>query len=193
MLSARGRSREAAVWQTLAAKERLCDELDSSVLDGTSPPQSQSEAVASDEPASTAAASAMPNEHPVVANWAALPSLPTAPEQKLLARRDAALSALADSAVTANYRKRIEEGTAPRREWLLELEMMLKLESPPDMQALRLALQVRQLKERFSGSATGGAKTPADLLLQWCAQPGVASATDRQRRDRVFAAMARSG
>jgi hypothetical protein len=48
MLSSRGRSREAAVWQTLAAKERLCDELDRSVLDGTSPSHPQGEAVASE-------------------------------------------------------------------------------------------------------------------------------------------------
>ena len=71
--------------------------------------------------------------------------------------------------------------------------MLLKLDSPADLQALRLALQVRQLKERFSSAATGGAKTPADLLLQWCAQPGVADARDRQRCERVFAAMAKGG
>ena len=67
--------------------------------------------------------------------------------------------------------------------------MLLKLDSPPEMQAQRLALQVRQLKERFSSAATSGARTPGDLLLAWCAQPGVADAQDRQRCERVFAAM----
>ena len=71
--------------------------------------------------------------------------------------------------------------------------MLLKLDTPADLQAWRLALQVRQLKERFSSAATGGAKTPADLLVQWCAQPGVAEARDRQRSERVFAAMAKGG
>jgi hypothetical protein len=169
MLSSRGRSREAAVWQTLAAKERLCDELDRAVVDGAG------------------------SESPVVASWDALPALPASTVQKMTARRDAALSALGDSAAGEKYRRRIEEGAAARREWLLELETMLKLESPSDMQALRLALQVRQLKERFSSSSTAGAKTPADLILQWCAQPGVANATDRQRVDRVFTAIAKGG
>jgi hypothetical protein len=54
-------------------------------------------------------------------------------------------------------------------------------------------LQVRQLKERFGSATTGGAKTPEDLILQWCAQPGVANAGERQRRDRVFAAIAKGG
>jgi hypothetical protein len=39
---------------------------------------------------------------------------------------------------------------------------------------MRLQLQVKQLKERFSSASSGGTKTPADLLLQWCAHPGVA-------------------
>lgn len=187
MLSSRGRSREAAVWQTLAAKERLCDELDRSVLDGKSAPQPEGEGAAPED----APAAGSAGDPPVLTNWAALPSLPTASEQKMTARRDAALSALADSTLTAKYRKRIEDGATVRREWMLELEMTLKLDSPPEFQALRLQLQVKQLKERFSSASTGAAKTPADLLLQWCAHPGVAEASDRQRRDRVIAAMAR--
>ena len=137
-------------------------------------------------------ATADAGEPPVLANWAALPPLPAASEQKMTARRDAALSAHADPAALAKYRKRIEEGAAVRREWLLELEMMLKLDSPSEFQAMRLQLQVKQLKERFSSASSGGTKTPAELLLQWCAHPGVAEASDRQRRDRVFAAIAKS-
>jgi hypothetical protein len=174
MLSSRSRSREAAVWQALAARERLCEELDQSVLSG-------------------AAQSDTGGESPVLASWAALPSLPTTSEQKMTARRDAAIAALAEPAAAAKYVARIEQGANPRKEWLLELEMLLKLDSPSDLQALRLALQVRQLKERFSSSASGGAKTPADLLLQWCAQPGVADARDRERCERVFAAVAKGG
>ena len=122
-----------------------------------------------------------------------LPALPAASEKKMLARRDAALAALADPAAAANTRRGSKRAPTRGSECLLELEMLLKLDSPAELQALRLALQVKQLKERFSSAATGGAKTPADLLLQWCAQPGVADARDRQRCERVFAAMAKGG
>ncbi len=69
--------------------------------------------------------------------------------------------------------------------------MALKLDTPAELQAMRLALQIKQLKDRFSSAATGGVKTPLELLLGWCAQPGVADARDRQRSERMFAAMAK--
>ena len=47
MLSTRSRSREAAVWQALASKERLCEELDQSVLSGAIPGDTGSEHPAS--------------------------------------------------------------------------------------------------------------------------------------------------
>jgi hypothetical protein len=103
------------------------------------------------------------------------------------------MRALADAAAAAEYVARIEKGKAMRHEWLLELEMALKLDTPADLQAYRLALQVKQLKERFSSAASGGVKTPSDLLLAWCAQPGVADARDRQRCERIVAAIAKGG
>ena len=127
------------------------------------------------------------------ATWSALPALPAASEKKMIARRDGALRALADAAAMADYAARIEKGAPARHECLLELEMALKLESPAELQALRLALQIKQLKDRFSSAATGGVKTPLELLLAWCAQPGVADARDRQRCERIFAAMAKGG
>jgi len=171
MASARARSREAAVWQTLAAKERLCEELDRLV--GSS---IEAEAAATQASSTTE-------------RWAALPAVVAGWEKKLLARRDAALRALADPAAAGAYAKRIEQGKVSRHDSLLELEMLLKLDSPPELQAQRLALQVKQLKERFSSAAAGGARTPVDLLVDWCSQPGVAEAPDRQRCERVFAAM----
>ena len=171
MLSARARSREAAVWQTIAAKERLCEELDRLV--GSS--------VEADATARQASAA--------TERWAALPAVAAGWEKKLVARRDAALRALADPVAAGEHVARMEEGKARRQECLLELEMLLKIESPPELQAHRLALQVKQLKERFSSAATSGARTPGDLLLAWCAQPGVADAQDRQRCERVFSAM----
>ena len=170
MLSARARSREAAVWQTLIAKERLCEELDASVRPGG---------------ASTAAEAAETQSTAVPDRWAALPVLPAAWEKKMLARRDAALAALADAAAAAKYLARVEQGTAARREDLLELELLLGVDSPPEVQGQRLALQVKKLKERFSSAASTGPVTAGERLVAWCAQSGVTDALDRQRCARV--------
>jgi hypothetical protein len=161
-LSARARSREAAVWKTLAGKDQLCQEVESAVLGG----------------AGAEGAGAIRER------WQALPELPAAWEKKMLARRDAALGALADAAA---YRPKLEGGAAARREALLELEMAFGLESPADLQPQRLALQVQMLKERFGGGAA--ALSASDRLLAWCAQPGVVDGRDGERRDRLFAAM----
>ncbi|MFH1043619.1 MAG: DUF349 domain-containing protein [Pseudomonadota bacterium] len=174
MLSARARSREAAVWQTLAAKERLCEELDALVRSGG--------ASAPLEATSVEAQSAAAQER-----WAALPALPAAWEQKMLARLDAALGALAEAAAAGKYLARMEQGAGSRREGLLELELLLGLEIAPEFQSQRLALQVRKLKERFSSAVTIGAVAAGERLLAWCALPGVADALDRQRCERILA------
>ena len=103
----------------------------------------------------------------------------------MLARHDAALDALSKAAA-AGHLAQIERGAVSRRESLLELELLLGLESPPEVKPQRLALQVKKLKERFSSAATTGAVTAGERLLAWCAQPGVADALDRQRCERIF-------
>ncbi|MCM2328540.1 MAG: DUF349 domain-containing protein [Lysobacter sp.] len=165
-LAARARAREAVVWQALAERDRLCEELEAAVVAGGGPVS------------------------PDAANdrWGAMPALPPAWEKKLVARRDAALAALADPASTDAHRSRIERGTGARREGLLELEMALGIESPAEMQQQRLAMQVKLLKERFGGGAAQ-AGTTGDRLLAWCAQPGIVDGRDAERRDRIFAAM----
>lgn len=173
-LSARARSREAAVWQTLAAKERLCEELDMALFPGGG--------AAPLEPTPAAAQSAA-----ATARWGTLPALPAAWEKKLLARRDAALLALSDAEAAAKYRTQMQHNAAARRELLLELELQLGLDSPPEIQPLRLALQVKRLKERFSSAASKVAAGAGELLLAWCAQAGVADALDRQRCARILA------
>ncbi|MBI2317157.1 MAG: DUF349 domain-containing protein [Betaproteobacteria bacterium] len=167
MLSQRARSREAALWQTLAAKEHLCEQLDGLVLSGGG----AGEALEQTE-----------------ARWSALPALPPAWETKLIARRDAALHALADGAANGAYRGQIEQGAESRRERLLELELLLGLDSPAELHRQRLALQVKQLRARFKSAqpATGG-EGAGERLLAWCAQPGVADAPDRGRCERIFA------
>jgi len=168
MLSARTRSREAAVWQTLAAKERLCEELDKLARQGMG------------------AAEAAAQSAGVQERWTALPAMSAAWEKKLLARRDAALGALGDAATAGKYAARMEQGAAARREGLLELELLLGMDSPSEFQPQRLALQVKKLKERFSSAASAGTQSAAERLLAWCAQAGVADATDRQRCERIF-------
>jgi hypothetical protein len=167
-MSARVRSRKMAVWQTLAAKELLCEEFDGWVrsIQGTAD-------------ASTRSAAAQER-------WAALPALPAAWEQKMIARRDAALRALSDAAANGDYLKRIEHGGESRREGLLELELLLDLDSPAEFQPQRRALQLKQLRERFRGEPVGSADTAGERLLAWCAQPGTTDARDRQRCERVF-------
>jgi hypothetical protein len=168
-LTTRTRAREAAVWQTLLAKEQLCEALDRRLL---------AHEGATDSEATNAA-------------WTALPALPAASEKAMAARRDAALRALADEGQAATQVARIERGVAARGEMLLELEMLLGLESPPELQAQRLALQVKRLRDRFQSAPPAGTGTAAERLLAWCAQPGVADARDRQRCERVVSALER--
>jgi exonuclease SbcC len=169
-LSGRARSRETAVWQALAAKERLCEELD--VLVRTTGNRA--------EDTMTAAASE---------RWATLPPLPPAWEKKMLARRDAALRALSEESAAAAFASRIEHGAESRRDILLELEISLGLESPAELKARRLALQVNQLKQRFQNAATPGGGPAGERLLAWCAESGIADARDRERCQRVFSAI----
>jgi hypothetical protein len=166
-LSARARSRESAVWRTLAAKERLCEELDA--LARTAGGAAEGTATA-----------------PVTERWAALPALPPAWEKKMLARRDGALRAVSEPAAATAHASRIEHGTATRREILLELEIALGLDSPAELHPQRLALQVKLLRQRFQSAATPGAGTPGERLLAWCAEPGIADSGDRNRCERVF-------
>jgi len=178
LLSARVRTREAAVWQTLAAKERLCEELDALLRSGAAP------AATGENPPEARAGAAE--------RWAALPALPAAWEKKMLARRDAALGALSEAGAGAKYLARMAQGAGARREGLLDLELLLSLDSPPEFQQQRLALQVRKLKERFSNAASAGGATAGERLLEWCAQSGVADALDRQRCERIFAKVEQS-
>ena len=171
MLTARTRSREAAVWQTLAAKERLCEQLDTLVRAGAGADESATGAPSTQE------------------QWLALPALPPAWEPKMAGRRDAAVQALAAPEASAAHGARIESGAAARSDALLELEMALGLDSPAEFQAQRLALQVRQLRDRFQSTGTASAGSPADRLVAWCATPGVADTRDRERVQRVFSAM----
>ena len=168
-LSSRSRAKEAAVWQTLAAKEKICETLDHCVRTGSG-----------DEGVATAATE----------QWTALPALPSGWEKALLARRDGAIAAFYDQDTADAYFGRMEEGALARAETLLDLELQLGLDIPPELQAQRLALQVKKLRDRFQ-SAGGGADTPAERLVAWCAQPGVAESPERVRVERVLAAVGR--
>jgi hypothetical protein len=172
-LAARARGKDAATWETLLAKERLCAELDALVI-----------ADRDDRAAAQA----------VRERWAALPALAAAAEAKMVARRDAALAAierLTEEFVREDYLADLEKAAAARRDALLELELTLGLDSPADLQPQRLAVQAKQLRERFKTGARRGPAAADDLLLEWCALPGVADARDRERIERIVAALQR--
>lgn len=172
-LAARARSRESAVWQTFAAKERLCEELDGMIRDGIEPAEAQLHAASVNE------------------RWGELPSLSSAWEQTLTARRDAAHKALADASQYAAYRERMDQSVKRRQEALLELELLLGLDSPPEFQSERLALQVRQLRDRFQNAAAVGPEAAVERLREWAGQPGVLEPRDRGRIERVFTTIGR--
>jgi hypothetical protein len=68
---------------------------------------------------------------------------------------------------------------------------MLGIPSPADLQKERLAVQVRELRDRFKRTASGGAVSAADLLLKWAGLPGTADVRDRQRSAAVVAKLER--
>jgi hypothetical protein len=97
---------------------------------------------------------------------------------------------MADEDAHYDYMERLDDSAAVRRDALLELELMFHIDSPPDLQSARLAVQVKQLRDRFKRAAAG-ASAADQILLEWCAHPGVVDARDRQRCDRIIAALER--
>jgi hypothetical protein len=165
-----GRAAEAAALQTLLAKERLCEEADT---------------LAAAESAPDAAVVESLRER-----WAALPALPAEWEQKLAARRDAALAAHDDEDAFYDQADRVRDAAAVRRDALLELELTLGLESPRDLQPQRLAVQVKILRDRFKRT-TSGNDSATQLLVNWCALPGSAEARDLKRCESIAASLQR--
>ena len=169
-LGARRRGEEALVWQALLAKAALCEEADAALM--------------AEPPVAVDAES-------LRGRWAAAAALPAAWERKMTARRDQALAAFDDEDARYDQLDRIEDGAAERRDALLELELALGLPSPADLAKERLAVQVRKLNSRFKAAAGGG--SAADVLLAWCATPGVAEARDRGRCEKIVEALQRRG
>jgi hypothetical protein len=122
--------------------------------------------------------------------WSALPPLPAEWEKKLTERRDGALAALSDVDARYYYGERIKETAADRSDTLMELELMLGIPTPPDLQQQRLAVQVKQIRDRFKRSASG-VEGAQQLLLRWCTLPGVVDARDRKRCEAIVARMQR--
>ena len=169
----RGRSRrvEADAWKTRFAKEQLCEELDALVMSESDP-----DAAAVDR---------------VRQRWSELPALSADWEIRLAERRDAALHALGDADARYDLVDRIRKCASERRDALLEIELMLGMPSPADLQKERLAVQVKELRDRFKRTAAGGAVSAADLLLKWCTLPGMAETRDRQRCEKIVGALER--
>jgi hypothetical protein len=175
LLRARARSRDAAHWDALAAKEQLCERLERMLQTGPDAETARIETEA------------------VTEQWSALPKLPGTCEQKILTRRDALMRALSDGSAGAAYLGQSAAAAPQRRAALLALELALGLDTPPELQADRLALQVQQLRERFRSAPGGAAQDPGERLCDFCAMPGVLDTPERARAQRVFAAIARRG
>jgi len=172
-LVARTRKREAEVWQGLLARERLCEELDALVL------------------AEQQAEQARGTAEQVRQRWTGLPPLSGAWEKRLLERRDAALHALTDEDARLDYIDRIEEEKPARSEDLAALELLLGLDTPADLRAQRLAVQVKQLRERFKNTPANNDGAAEERLLGWCGRPGIADPRDLQRCERIVASLER--
>jgi hypothetical protein len=172
-LKRRAQAKEAATWRALLDRAWLCDELDALVA-GEQPPADLAAPIDA-----------------LQARWAALPAIDAAWDAKLAARRDEAIAALADEDARWDHRDRIEGSADARRDLLLELELQFNLTSPPDLQAQRLAVQVKHLRERFKRSPAGEAERADRLLLDWCTLPGSTDARDRQRVEKVAGAIER--
>lgn len=152
-----------ATWQALLDKARLCEVLDARAREDADAAQDQA------------------TVDSVKQRWSALPALTEGWEKALCRRRDAALEALAgDEGARYDHLDRIDAAADARRDALLELELLLHADSPADLHAQRMAVQVKQLRGRFKGESGGGATAEA-LLLAWCTQPGVADERDWQR------------
>jgi hypothetical protein len=61
------------------------------------------------------------------------------------------------------------------------------------LQAQRLAVQVRQLRNRFKDPGNAAGDALGELLLAWHAEPGVANPAEWTRSAAIRAALARSG
>ncbi|MEJ2743377.1 MAG: DUF349 domain-containing protein [Gammaproteobacteria bacterium] len=106
--------------------------------------------------------------------WQTLGHLPEGAEVGLNARFDTAIAA--GAAMSPEHEK--HEMTpydqksilARRRDTLLQLEILLGLDSPADEQQQRLTLQVDRLSSKLGGKATDGdAREAAEsLIIQWC-------------------------
>jgi hypothetical protein len=168
LLGARNRGKEAAVWQALLARARLCEDIDAAVLA---------------EPPAAADGQALRGR------WAELPAVADAWEKKMAARRDGALRAFDDEDARDEHLDRIDEGVVARRDALLELELALGLPSPAELAKERLAVQVKKLNSRFK--AVPGSDSAAEVLLGWCATPGVSDERDRARVEKIVEALQR--
>lgn len=177
-LKRKSRAAEAAawqaVWQALLDKARLCDELDARV---------RADADAAQDAAAVDS---------VQQRWAALPPLAEAWEKALVRRRDAAGAALTgDEDARYDHLDRIDAAADARRDALLELELLLHLDTPADLQAQRMAVQVKRLRGRFKGQAAGS-ESAEDFLLSWCSEPGVADERDWPRIAKAAALVRRA-
>jgi exonuclease SbcC len=119
------------------------------------------------------------------ASWETLPALSPELERTLLARFDAATSAL--KTADSQYASLLEQNRPALAQLVLRLEILMGIDSPPELSRERLQLQVDVLQS----SLKAGQKpvTPGTQLLQLCELP---ASTDPQIARRIDQVIGRS-
>ncbi|CAN5147768.1 hypothetical protein BH11PSE11_BH11PSE11_06350 [soil metagenome] len=114
--------------------------------------------------------------------WQALPALSGDFERTMRARFDAAVAAMQSGGI--QYAEALKQSRGSLSQELLRLEMMVGIESPPEMARDRLKLQV----ELLQSSLKAGQKplTPEAQLLRVC---GLAALADEQSSSRLAQAI----
>lgn len=156
LLDAEHQAREQQRSQALQAKLALCQ---------------QAEGLIAGKPAAEVTLQALQGE------WQALPPLAADAERPLAARFAAALAAAAKA--DRAYLQQLQANKQPFARALLRLEIMAGLDSPPELAAERLQLQVEVLQD----SLKSGQKPAAQRvqLLQLCALPVALDASLQER------------
>ncbi|WP_295541551.1 DUF349 domain-containing protein [uncultured Thiohalocapsa sp.] len=158
-------SAQWAQLETLERRAAWCDATAQRLLDDAAPP---------------------PDAATLAAAWEALPQ-GDADTDAARALRDAAdlLQAAAGGDADALERLRTRMSTAleQRRALCLRLEIAAGVDSPPELEAERMARQVQRLKARMSdGDNAGADEQPLELLRQWHALAPATPAADLDTR-----------
>ncbi|KAB2936271.1 MAG: DUF349 domain-containing protein [Candidatus Contendobacter sp.] len=146
------RTKVRETFQHLHQRARLCARL---------------EALLADPPADTEAMLAEAREA-----WETLPELPAALQESMRQRFAAVVRALSDADATParELHSSLECNLERKRIWCVCMEIVARMESPPEFAALRMEYQVARLSASLAGAAVkaDAIYDPRRLQEQWC-------------------------